>query len=74
MSREDELREMLDATAEAIKNYDSNPSAWLAWIKYFLARLQDQAMDVNPMYQQIYDEMLAMLQDSIRNRLRTGGW
>lgn len=74
MTRDDDLREALDATAQAFKRYDNNPSAWLTWINYLLASLQRQAMDVNPMYQKIYDDMLAMLQDSIRNRLRTGGW
>ena len=74
MSREDDLREVLDATAEAFKRYDSNPSTWLTWINYLLANLQQKAVDVNPIYQEVYDDMLAMLQDSIRNRLRTGGW
>ena len=74
MSREDDLREALNAAAQAFKEYDSNPTTWLTWIKYFLAQLQKQAVDVNPSYQVVYDDMLNMLQDSIRNRMRTGGW
>jgi len=74
MTREDDLRDALDATVQAFKRYDNNPSTWLTWINYLLANLQQQAVDVNPMYQDVYDDMLAMLQDSIRNRLRTGGW
>jgi hypothetical protein len=74
MSKEDNLREALKTAAQAFKEYDANPSTWLTWIRYFLNELQKQAVDVNPMYQKVYDDMLAMLLDSIRNRLRTGGW
>ena len=74
MSRDDELRDVLDQTAEAFAQYDNNPSTWLTWIVYLLGRLQQQALDVNPMYQDIYNDMLANLRDSVRNRLKTGGW
>ena len=54
--------------------YNSNPSSWLSWITYLLARLGDQAMDVNPANQRRYEEMLSNLQDNIYNRRQTGGW
>ena len=74
MSREDDIREAINNAVQAFKEYDSNPTTWLTWIRYFLAQLQEQAVDVNPSYQMVYDDMLTMLQDSIRNRIRTGGW
>jgi len=74
MTREDDIREVLDETAQAFKQYDSNPSAWLSWIIYLLTSLQQLSMDVNPMHQEVYEDMLATLQDAIRNRLRRGGW
>jgi hypothetical protein len=46
----------------------------LSWITYLLARLGDQAMDVNPANQRRYEEMLSNLQDNIYNRRQTGGW
>jgi hypothetical protein len=74
MSREDDLRDVLNETAKEFTRFDGNPSTWLSWITYLLAQLQSEAVDVNPMYQELYDEMLARLQDNIRNRLRQGGW
>jgi hypothetical protein len=74
MSKEDELRDVLNETANEIAHLDRNPRTWLAWVTYLLERLEQQATDVNPTYQQSYREMLTMLQDVIRNRLKTGGW
>lgn len=74
MSREDDLRDVINQTAKEFARYDGNPSTWLSWITYFLAQLQGEAMDVNPMYQELFDDMLENLQDAIRNRLRQGGW
>lgn len=74
MSKEDELRDILDNTANEISQLSGNPRTWLSWLVYLLERLDQKAMDVNPTYQQTYKEMLTALQDAIRNRLTRGGW
>jgi hypothetical protein len=74
MIKEYELREDLDAIADLLHRYNANPSSWLSWITYLLARMDDKAMDVDPANQRRYEEMLSSLQDNIHNRRRTGGW
>lgn len=74
MSEYDELRESVTELAEQIARVESNPSPWLSWITLLLARLENQAMSVDPLYQDLYEDMLASLRDAIKNRLRTGGW
>src|SRR5690554_3920120 len=74
MSYEDELREILNEAAKSISDAESNPRTWLAWIVYLLARLEEKATNENPFYKEAYIEMLAALQDEVRNRMRTGGW
>ena len=74
MIKDYELREELDAVAETFHRYNANPSSWLSWISYLLARLDDKAMDVDPANQRRYEEMLSNLQTSIYQRRRTGGW
>jgi hypothetical protein len=74
MSREDDLRETLKQTAKEISQNDQNPRTWLSWIVYLLGRLDRLSMDINPNDQQTYKEMLAALQDTIRDRLKRGGW
>jgi hypothetical protein len=74
MSREDELRDVLNGTADFIAEIQSNPRTWLAWVVYLLARLEVKSMDENPIHKEYYEDMLAALQDAIRNRIRTGGW
>ena len=74
MSREDELRDVLDRTAGEIKQVSGNPRTWLAWMVYLLAALEKQATGVNPADKEAFREMLAALQDAIRNWFRTGGW
>ena len=74
MIKDYELREELNDAADTIHRYNNNPSSWLSWIIYLLARLDNKAMDVDPANQRRYEEMLASLQDSIHNRRRTGGW
>lgn len=74
MSREDELRDILNETAKSIASVQGNPRTWLAWMVYLLARLEEQATNENPAYKESFLEMLAALQDEIRNRTRTGGW
>jgi len=74
MSRDDELRELLDQTASELDRLSGNPRSWLPWMLYFLERLERQATDENPNHKPLYVDMLTALMDEIRNRLRTGGW
>jgi len=74
MSDLDELREILDKTADAIAQHDNNPSSWLMWNVYLLKKLEQKSRNVDPMDQRLFAEMIANLRDTIRNRLNTGGW
>jgi hypothetical protein len=74
MSKEDELREILNEAAHEIMEAQPNPRTWLSWMVYFLARLEDQATKMGPSNRDSYIEMLSALQSEIRNRTRTGGW
>jgi hypothetical protein len=74
MIREDEVRDALDQAAKDISQVQSNPRAWLSWMVYLLAQLEDKATNENPRSKDSFTEMLSALQDAIRNRLRTGGW
>jgi hypothetical protein len=74
MSREGELRDVLNETAKDISSIQSNPRTWLSWMVYLLARLEEQATGINPGSKESYTSMLSALQDEIRNRLKTGGW
>jgi hypothetical protein len=72
-SNEDDLRDVLDKTALEIAQMYSNPRTWQSWMVYLLGRLEAQATQ-NPAYMESFKEMLASLQDELRNRLKTGGW
>jgi hypothetical protein len=74
MSRDDELRDLLDKTASEIKRLSSNPRTWLSWMVYLLAALEKQATDVNPANKDLFKDMLTALEEAIRNRFRRGGW
>jgi hypothetical protein len=74
MSREDELRDILTEAVKQISEVQSNPRTWLAWVVFFLARLEEKATNENPAYKEAFLEMLSALQDELRNRTRTGGW
>lgn len=74
MSKEDNIRELLDQTAEEIAKAQSSPRTRLSWVVYLLARLEDQSDKANTYSRESYMEMLSALQDEIRNRIRTGGW
>lgn len=74
MSKEDDLRDVLDQAAREISLAENNPRTWLSWMVYLLARLEEQATNENPTSKESYIEMLAALQDALRNRARTGGW
>ena len=74
MSKEDNIREILDEAAQEIVMAQSNPRSWLSWMVYLLAHLEDQAIMEGLASRESYLEMLSALQDAIRNRTRTGGW
>jgi hypothetical protein len=74
MSREDELRSILDDTAKELARAQSNPRTWLSWMVYLLRKLEEQSTNESAANKESYLEMLSALQDEIRNRQRTGGW
>lgn len=74
MIREDDVRDALNQAAKDVSQVQSNPRAWLSWMVYLLARLEEKATNENPRNKDSFVEMLSALQDAIRNRLRTGGW
>ena len=74
MSNEDEVRGILDEASKEIYQLSNNPRTWVSWMIYMLVRLEQHALDANPVYKETYKEMLVALGDAIRNRLRTGGW
>ncbi|HAX71855.1 MAG TPA: hypothetical protein DCY14_19740 [Anaerolineae bacterium] len=74
MSKEDDIREILDQAAEEIARAQSSPRTWLSWVVYLLARLEEQSDKSSTYNRESYMEMLSALQDEIKNRSRTGGW
>ncbi len=74
MSKEDDLRDVLDKAAQEIALAQSNPRTWVAWMVYLLSRLEEQANKTSAGNLTSFTEMLAALQDAIRNRANTGGW
>jgi hypothetical protein len=74
MSKADDLRDVLDQTAKEIARLQNNPRTWLSWLVYLLVQLEEKSNNENPASKGSYNEMLAALQDAIRNRLNTGGW
>ncbi len=74
MSREDELRDILKQTAKEISETQSNPRAWQSWLVYLLGRLEEEATNAGSASRESFIDMLAALQDALRNRQRTGGW
>ncbi len=70
---EDELRDVLNETALEIGRLSDNPRVWQSWLTYLLEQLEKQAAG-NYAHMDAFKEMLAALQDELRNRLRTGGW
>ena len=74
MIRDEDIREILDEAARSIDERDGNPSSWHTWLIYLLQQMETRAQGPNPRNSELYREMLSMLQESIRNRSRTGGW
>ncbi len=73
MSKEDELRDVINETARQVSELQSNPRTWLSWVVYFLEQLEIQGQKQYP-DNSSFKEMLSALQSEIRNRLKTGGW
>jgi hypothetical protein len=74
MGREDDIRDAINRAVAEFSKYDTNPITWQSWIVYLLESLQEKAMDTNPIHQEVYEDMLEMLLDQIRTRLRNGAW
>ncbi len=74
MSKEDDIRELLDQLVQEIASSQNNPRTWLSWVVYLLSRLEDQAAKLSPSSRETYMEMLTALRSEIRNRAETGGW
>jgi hypothetical protein len=74
MGQEDELRETLNQAARQISETQSNPRAWQSWMVYLLGRLEEEATNAGAASRESFIDMLAALQDALRNRQRTGGW
>ena len=74
MSKEDNIRELLNDAVKEIIEADDNPRTWLSWVVLLLQRLEDKVTKQGPVNRASYVEMLDALQDEIRNRNRTGGW
>jgi hypothetical protein len=74
MSTDDELRELLDGTAQDLSRLSTNPRTWLNWIVYLLERLEKESTGGVTGQKDSYKEMLSALQDTIRNYFRTGSW
>jgi hypothetical protein len=74
MSKDDELREILNEAVDNISSAQSNPRTWLAWVVYLLRRMEEKSTNEDPAHKESFIDMLAALQDEIRNRQRTGGW
>lgn len=74
MSKEDNIRELLNDAVKEIIEADDNPRTWLSWAVYMLQRFEDKGTQLGPVNRASYVEMLDALMDEIRNRNRTGGW
>lgn len=74
MSKEDDIRELLDQVVREISSSQNNPRTWLSWVIYLLSRLEDQAAKISPSNRETFLEMLTALRSEIKNRSATGGW
>jgi hypothetical protein len=74
MSREDDIRDILNQAVKVISEVQSNPRTWQSWMVYLLAQLETEAAKGSSAYKDSFTDMLSALQDAIRNRMQTGGW
>jgi hypothetical protein len=74
MSKEDDIRDILNQAVKVISEVQSNPRTWQSWMVYLLAQLETEAAKGSSAYKDSFTDMLSALQDAIRNRMQTGGW
>ena len=74
MMKEYEIHEVLENVAVDMHQYNPNPSTWLTQLVYLFKQLEKQAMDVDPINQDRYREMISNLKDAIHNYQNTGSW
>jgi DNA-directed RNA polymerase specialized sigma24 family protein len=74
MRNEDDLRDTLTEAAGAIADFSGNPRTWLSWIIVFMEQLEKYAKSTDPVYQELYQDLLPALQDAVRSRIRNGIW
>jgi hypothetical protein len=74
MSRDDELKDILDETAKQIANLSTNPRTWLNWLVYLLEQLEKEASNENTSHKDLFRDTLSALEDALRNHRNTGGW
>lgn len=74
MSKEDDIRELLEKLVKEVSETQSNPRTWLSWVVTLLSQLEDQAVKLSPSNRETYMEMLSALRSEIKNRIDTGGW
>ena len=74
MIKEYELHATLERVAADIHEYNPNPITWLNQLVYLFGQLEKQAMDVDPINQDRYREMISNLKDVIHNYQQSGSW
>jgi len=74
MVKDYELRASIEKVAQDLYDYDPNPITWLTWVIQLLKQLEAKSKNVDTANQQRYEDMIAILKDTIYNRQQTGGW
>jgi len=72
--KEYEIHAALERVAADIHQYNSNPITWLTQLVYLFGQLEKQAMDVDPINQERFREMISNLKDAIHNYQSSGSW
>jgi hypothetical protein len=72
--KEYEIQASLERFATDLHEYNPNPITWLNQLVYLFGQLEKQAMDVDPINQERYREMMSHLKDAIHNYQSTGSW
>jgi hypothetical protein len=72
--KEYEIHDALERVAADLHQFNSNPITWLNPLVYLFGQLEKQAMDVDPINQDRYREMMSHLKDAIHNYQSTGSW
>lgn len=74
MSKDDDIRDVLNQAVKIIASNGSNPRTWLSWLVYLLTQLENEAAKSTSAHKDSFMDTLSALQDALRNRIRTGGW